>query len=146
MIFRNLFLGIFIALILVSITLGGGSSDQNKDLLQCDYNSYKINISKLRQNVTNLTQQLNYYKNLSEYYKTLYETKNVILTNKEIIEINKNLTIIHQNISNISQKIENIENNLTIFSIEFSASIVGGVTLIEVILYFSRKKQKAQSR
>lgn len=131
---------VLIILLVPSVFAADSSINQQKSA-ECNYSEYEITISKLKQNITNLTEQINYYKNLSEYYKELYENKNANLTNREIIEFKNNLTVIHQNISNLFQRIENIENRLTIFSLEFGVSIVGGVALIEIVLYFSRKKR-----
>lgn len=150
MVFKNRYKTIFVLLFffLVISLVYAANLPTSQGSSNCS--EYIITISKLNQSISNLTTQLDYYKNLSEYYKELYENKNANLTNREVIEINNNLNIIHQNISNLFQRVENIENNieskLTIFSWEYSLSIgvgvAGGVTLIEIVLYFKRKKKQ----
>ncbi|MCM8803545.1 MAG: hypothetical protein NC827_09645 [Candidatus Omnitrophica bacterium] len=131
--------------LIIQQVYAANTAQNQQQYVDCNYSEYEIKISKLEQDITNLTKQLEHYKNLSEYYKKLYESKDAGLTNKEVIEINKNLTIIYQNISNLFQKIEEIENRFTIFSLEFGLSIVSltavGVTIIEIIINFLRKKK-----
>lgn len=101
-----------------------------------------IKISELNQTISSLKSDLTYYKNLSNYYRGMYESKELNITHKELINIYNTFNNFQSNITQINKRINNIQKEFRLFTFKFGFSIISGVTFIEIILFYLRRKKK----